>query len=286
VAVTLRFHGRFLYVKDANDRLQVIAPTFNGSFSPHDTLMAIPHPEIVFVEDHDVTRPLTTLAPKCRIASHVDPLNPQVVVWDLKGLHVSYDLEAEVSFAKSAMQVLDLLELEAIRDPGVTTKLDATALKATDSRTNSVIRVSAGVGTFTGANPGVNFVSSAAVNALAAGQPLKMAKQGGGALLSVTPAEVVSFDVPLSAPALTMRFSTAAGEEVGRVTVADGAVISMSNLCAPIAVPQSSDLEFGRYYDLLTPSPGSLGLIPHDGTGGSESACCVCAAQVPTPELV
>jgi hypothetical protein len=295
VAVTLRFHGRFMYtLKKETGHLTVIAPTFPSEgpnkFAEHEMLMAIPLSQVMFFateEDKKLKRSRTTLQPKHRVASHEDAENPQIVVWDIGGRHVSYDAPGGLTLPKDdksnvTLNVLELVKLEAIRNPSAVVRLDGNALNLADSRTNSLFDVSSGVCTAVGENAGINLVSRA------------QAKAGRGVTLVPDPAdksqtaefsaaELLTVDVTPHKnddgdfDYLTLQF--VAGQEKKTVTVKDGATVAFSNLCAEFVPPENTDLEFGRYYDLLSDPPGDDRLLPHDGTGASEGACCVCAAQ-------
>jgi hypothetical protein len=294
VAVTLRFHGRFIYSRKASGGpLKVIAPTFpppkkdgDPVFNRHDTLMTVPLNDVLFTTKLAQNVPLTTLQPKFRVASHTDPAHPQIVVWDVGGLHVSYEADGKLDIpSQPGFEILSLSKLESVRDPKAHAKVDG-MLSVGDGRTNGVIEVSAGAATFGGGAGQVTFVRLADVKGGGALQDVNDPAATQATPLTATPAELATFAVT-PPPAITatadtflvLRFADASGLRM--VTVRDGATVSFSNLCAPFVAPTlpRTDLEFGRFYDLLAEPPGDDRLIPHDGTGGSESACCVCAAQ-------
>ena len=289
MAVTLRFHGRFLYGERPDGSFEVMAPAFGPEFRPHRALMSVAQMDLQFHAQAAIgtARPqITTLDPMIRTASHHDEENPQVLIWDLSGLRVSYEAATPVTLGQEP-QIVALETLEEARAEGGGAELDSRALTADPhGRTQAVVKVSAGTGTaVANVEAPMAFVKAADVGNE---EGLSFAKTPGAESdLTIMPADLVKFLVEPPATAqgthLTLKFSSASEAVVGMVSVKDGGTVSFSNLCAPIHEPGATDLEFVQYYDLLQDSPGMDGLVPHEATGNSEGPCCVCAARIRIP---
>lgn len=291
MAVTLRFHGRFLYGRREDGSFSVMAPTFASRFAPHRPLMSIPQADLRFRAPGVIgtSRPMiTTLNPTLRTASHPNDQEPQVLVWDLTGLRVTYDVASPVSLTEKP-EIMALEKLEEARDAKAEVRLDRRALVAdTHGRSRAVVNVTSGEGTaISNVGHDLFFVKADDVNSEG---ELNFAKTPDAKSdLRIKPADLVKFSVqpPKIAAAdqshLTLKFSSASEEIVGLVSVLDGGIVSFSNLCAPLQEPGQTDLEFVQYYDLLEHSPGMEGLVPHEASGISEGPCCVCAARIEIP---
>jgi hypothetical protein len=284
VSVTLRFHGRFLYGQHENGSFSVMAPAFKDPFKTHHPLMSIAHDYLCFLADDvgDGRRPVTTLDPWFRIASHSDDSNPQVLVWNLNGLNVSYQGEEKVTLPQQPA-IPDLAVLEEARHAPAPKVSEAALTARADGPTSAIVNVTAGRGDAVASAPSpTHFI--VAKDHDTPGAPLA-ATADGKSDLTILPADLIKFSVePRTTDEgtfLALEFSRGT-ERVGTVAVKDGGTISFSNLCSPIAIPASTDLEFTRYYDLLENSPGDSGLVPRDATGGSEGSCCVCKARAKT----
>ncbi|HLG54026.1 MAG TPA: hypothetical protein VI485_01770 [Vicinamibacterales bacterium] len=309
MAITLRFYGRFIFARHANGTYSVLAPTFDLPFEAHRALMSIPQSSLKYLDrDNLIGLPamqITTLQPLLRTASHTNPLNPQVVVWDLAGLHVWYTAAAPANVTLTSVKgdLIDLATIETVRthpSPPPPTELLPESLRANDSGvTTAVIAISQGTGTVnTACNTLEAFVDGGAAmvadlkerhpDVNIQGDPVvpKEDPQNPGSDFMRLPAEIVEFSMTgqpgPDGPVLTLQLTNNQGDLAGLVSVRDGTTISFSNLCAAIRRPGDSDLEFSRYYALLQTSPGGAGLVPHEPTATSEGPCCICAATLST----
>jgi hypothetical protein len=313
VAITLRFYGRFVFAKHANGTYSVLAPTFDLPFEKHQALMSIPQPSLKYFDrDNPIGLPttqITTLQPLLRTASHNDPLHPQVVVWDLAGLRVSYTAAAPAGVTlKSPTSVLpDLATIEAVRTNSTTPpaiELRPDSLRPNDCGvTAAVVVVAQGDGTVkTACDTMETFVDGGAAmvadikerhpEVKIQGDPVvpKKDPKNPSNDFALLPAEIVEFEMTGQAgpegPVLTLQLTNSRGDHAGVVSVRDGATISFSNLCAAIRLPGDSDLEFSRYYALLQTPPGDAGLVPHEPTTTSEGPCCICGVTIATTHPV
>ena len=297
MAVTIRFHGRFVYAK-RDGGFSVLAPNFDPPFAPHRALMSIPFDQLKFFDNSNGGhKQITTLHPMLRIATGGDVPTPQVLVWDLSGLHVSYSGSPQPATLAGDAKVPELTTLEEARK-GPTPKLAASAHRAdTRGRTCAVIDVIAGEGSgITPLEDDAKFVKGGEArqaDMAAKGVPgiaaptLSFARdpKNPTADLKAVLAESVDFSVTSGEkveddPVLTLTFANASGEPVGRVTVRDDSVVAFSNLCAPLHEPGDHDLEFSQYYNLLEASPGADGLVPTFPAALSEAFPCVGAASI------
>jgi hypothetical protein len=305
----LRFCGRFVFARHADGTYSVLAPSFDLPFEAHRALMSVPQNSLKYFDrDKPIGLPptqITTLQPLMRVASHTDPLNPQVLVWDVAGLHVSYTAAApaNVTLTNVKGELIDLATVEKVRThpaapPAI--ELRPESLRANDCGvTTAVIAISRGTGTVkTACDTEEAFVDGGAAmvadlkarhpNVKIEGDPVKAKEDPNnpGSAFMRLPAEIVDFSMSGQAgpdgPVLTLRLTNNKGDLAGLVSVRDGATISFSNLCASIREPGDSDLEFRRYYALLQTPPGDAGLVPHEPTTLSEGPCCICGVTIDT----
>ena len=279
--VTLRFHGRFLFSEARpggvpTGELTVIAPNFDGTgFGSHRPLMTIKHGQLAFIDNNDAV--VTTLEPLLRVT---DPSavsgtpsgnDPQLLVWDLKGLALRYQAVGSASEPDDpTAQLMKLKELEKIE--GRTALLSSAALSLDSGKTNALYHLTSGAGVAFSTGVTAHFARE---DAIKAGKPEPVADPDHpGQLLTRVPAEVVEFVVTFTAGQfLTLNFFDAANTLKGSVCVTDGAVVAFSDSCAALQAPTEFDLEFSRYYDLLT-EHGADALIPGDLAGLSEGIPC------------
>jgi hypothetical protein len=303
VAVTIRFHGRFVYA-EREGGFSVLAPRFDAPFAPHQPLMSIAYDQLRFADDSvEPHRQTTTLHPMLRIATGGDGARPpQTLVWDLSGLRVSYSGSPKPATLGGSAEVLPLDRLEKARS-GPTPQLDENARRLfARGRTSAVVEVLAGSGLgVTPADPEDKAKFRRAGDIKLAEMASRDVPGVKAPVLRFTPdpadpdnhlqinvAEWVDFTVQAgdvagkkATPVLTLTFSNGGDEVVGRVTVNDGATVAFSNLCAPLHEPGVDDLEFSQYYALLEASPGDDGLVPTFGASAlSESFPCVASAKV------
>lgn len=262
--ITLRFHGRFVHsVSEATDSITVLAPVFGPRFDPHLPLMSIAAHNLVFA-DPNVASLLTTVDPTLRMESDAADLRTaEMLVWDLSGRTVTYDvvdvvrLNSSTNAAGESVEVLDLLALERLGGRDATLHPDARALA------NAVVEISAGIGTAILAFPDIEkskFITEADD---ANGPPNVPIKNADGQDEEKLVAEVVEFQVALpdTRSFLTLTL-TPPGGEAGKISVKRGATICFSHMCAPLRPRRRNDLEFSQYYDLLASPPGPERLIP------------------------
>jgi hypothetical protein len=299
VAVTIRFHGRFVFAR-RDGGFSALAPHFEAPFAPHRALMSIPFDQLKFFDDdHGASRKqITTLHPMLRIASGGDAKTPQVLIWDLSGLRVRYSATPSPATLGGVGRIIGLDELEAARKATTAPRLVDSALEPDSrGRTSAVIEITGG--------RGVGFTPITTLSRFVDGGDARLVDLKEKGLGTAAPnltfvpdpaddnqdlkallAESVDFAVDATqdaeGPVLTMSFANASGEVVGEVTVRDGGVVAFSNLCAPLHEPSDHDLEFSQYYRLLQTSPGDDGLIPSNDDPGalSEQFPCVTAAQI------
>jgi hypothetical protein len=299
VAVTIRFHGRFVFAGHDNG-FSVLAPHFDAPFAPHRALMSIPFDQLKFfnVDAGSNRKQITTLHPMLRIAERGDAKTPQVLIWDLSGLRVTYSTAPGPATLGGDARVIELSTLEAARHASRAPRLADSALKPdARGRTSAVIEIAGGEGVgITPLTTNSKFVNGGharlaelAQKGLATAAPVLSfvpdpadENQDLKALLAESVDFAVEATQDAEGPVLTMSFANASGEVVGLVTVRDGAAVAFSNLCAPLHEPSDNDLEFSQYYNLLQDSPGDDGLIPsNDDPGGlSEQFPCVTATRI------
>ena len=298
--VTLRFHGRFIFSEARNAQgtptgeITVIAPNFdNTEFGTHRPLMTIRHQQLQFrSKDRDHTTQLTTLEPMLRITdpsftpgSETEGVDPQMLVWDLKGLRLRYEGTGPATLPHNPNgEVLKLVYLEQIRNRAA--ELHPDALRLDTARTNALVHVTSGAGlSFSGTQVNAEFAGE---DEIRAGNPtLVLDPDDPNKLLQKIPAEVVEFTVTYETPSfpqddppfLTLTFLNQNEQVQGTVSVRDGAIVAFSDSCAALQAPPDFDLEFSRYYDLLT-GRGPDALIPGDVTGLSESVPCYVKSSI------
>jgi hypothetical protein len=301
VAITIRFHGRFVY-DEHEGGFSVLAPRFDAPFAPHQPLMSIPFDQLKFFdnpseESNDPRRQITTFDPKLRIATGGDAKTPQTLIWDLSGLRVTYSGSPRPATLAGAAKVPELATLEQARSaPLPKLAQNARRLEA-GGLTNAIVDVGAGTGMgvtplsdlakfVRGGDARLLDMAAKGVEGIEA-PTLKFARDpnDNDADLKMRVAESVDFtvnpeDKAEKNPVLTMTFANADGTVVGQVTVKDGATVAFSNLCAPLHEPGHHDLEFSQFYQLLEASPGDDGLVPSlKASALSEAFPCVASAK-------
>ena len=297
MAVTIRFHGRFVYAASEGG-FSVLAPKFDPPFAPHQPLMSIPFDHLQFFDnDTEPRTQITTLDPMLRIATGGGAKTPQVLVWNLAGLRVTYSGAPQPATLAGAAKVPELSLLEQARSGPPPSLSDRAHRLDEEGLINALVEVVAGAGVgLTPLDIDAKFVSGGDARLLdmeARGVPgikaptLNFAPDPGNAKadLKMMVAESVDFTLKPQDRAegglvLTMTFTNAGGKIVGRVTVKDGSTVAFSNLCAPLHESGDHDLEFSQYYNLLQVSPGDDGLVPSYGASAlSEAFPCVGSAQ-------
>ena len=265
--VTLRFHGRFLFA-DATTRegarvgrISAIAAQYDErGAGRHQTLMTIRHSDVVFM---DKTFPLTTFDPHFRLTSpDVGSGDPELMVWDLSGLTVSYSAPGPANLTPKG-EVYRLIELEAFLKRSAV--LDKSVLRPDLRRSNAVIELTGADGV-SETPPKPVKMNLASEESIRKGQPVRF-EHPPTKPVEREPADLVTFtvtvpDPPGKLPCLTLTCKSASGEVVGTIALKPGAAVGISNSCPQIEAPPESDLEFSRYYDLLSaPRPADV-LLP------------------------
>lgn len=289
-SVTLRFYGRFVYAEAMKsaapaNKISAIAPNFDiKRFGKHQALMTIQRDQIEFGEEGS----LTTLPPTFRhVTDHPAVLDAEMLVWDLSGFRVTYDLVGAVDLRETSRgaadanlperKVLDLEHLEELRG-GAKPQIAPGALRPdVRGRSSAVVEITAGRGV---ARPVLESPIELAKESdiLAARAAITRAVLTGiteGPLTiptiinaetkkpeSAVPADLVEFVVTIPGRVLTLSFSNGSNELVGLVTVKENTTVAFSNLCCDLRAPQFQDLEFSQYYHLLKDEPHPDVLIP------------------------
>lgn len=299
MAVTIRFHGRFVY-DECEGGFSVLAPKFGQPFAPHQPLMSIPFDHLQFFDNSVTPRAqITTLDPLLRIATGGEAKTPQVLVWNLTGLRVTYSGAPKPATLAGAAKVPELSTLEQARSAPPPKLAEGARRLDEKGLINALVEVAAGAGVgLTPLDIDAKFVNGGdarLADMQARGVPgiqapvLTFAPDPGNAKadLKMMVAESVDFTVRPQdrvedTIVLTMTFTDADGKIVGRVTVKDGSTVAFSNLCAPLHESGDHDLEFSQYYALLEDSPGDDGLVPSYGASAlSEAFPCVGSAKAP-----
>jgi hypothetical protein len=266
VNVTLRFYGRFAFVKTST-QVFAVAPNFGQPFEPHRSFMTIRHDKIRFVVPNTTERK-TTLEPSLRIVGDMDipdphtprqDATPEMLVWDMAGMSIAYGPPVQSTIDTSKQPPLDLDEMEKLRGNNNTTVEPAALTANSNGEANTVVAISGASATPRAMSPEqkINLGKFTEVSSL--GQEAPPIKNSTGIIVKY-PSDYAEFTLT-SASELQLRFKRD-GQDAGIVTVKDNVIVCFSNLCTKIKAPEKFDLEFSQYYKLLTNKPGLSAIVP------------------------
>lgn len=227
--------------------------------------MTIRHSHVFFKEPGGETL-FTTFDPHFRVTSpDIKEGDVELMVWDLAGLTVTY--EAAGTSELIPVQGGDVYHIGALEGmKGRPAQLDADVLHPDFRRSNAVIELKGAKGeTAKPTNPVTMELASEV--SIRQGKPERF-DHPPGTRVKDDPTDLVTFTVTVKdhpddeTPCLTLTCTSESGEIVGTIALLPGAVIGISNSCPQIEEPAEHDLEFSRYYDLLTTRRPNDVLIP------------------------
>jgi hypothetical protein len=282
--VTLRFFGRFVYVKSkSTTTIRVLAPWFpSRPFGPHQVHMSVRRNALVF-RDLGTGEVLTTVRPVFKAVTDASLDDSEILVWDLSGMTISYGLSGAVSLTGD--EVLDLKEIEQLAGRPAP-ELDEAAFRTDDTGTsNAIIDVTEGAGTAKRLSTIEGEYTFVTESDARDGDPDNDTEKEDkdGVKVKKKLADAVEFDVPLGGQGrLTLTLKDSKKTTVGTVTVVAGTMVSFSNLCTPLPRQHTYDLEFTRYYELLKGQRAPTQLIPREPATPSlgEGADCYLQTQI------